>query len=194
MTKNHDRGALPSALIQASLQLLDNQDIDAVSIRAVARLAGVSHAAPANHFVDRRALLTGVAKHCLSEARQLAQRASDQVGGSARTQLDAYVDAYVVYGLTYPNRYRLMWRMDLCDITDTDLVGLTDAYYDDVHSLVESLPAPDGIDKVTRVIGLCSIIHGYISMRIDGNFQPGTDEKTLKPRHLSLIDAFVLAN
>ena len=54
-------GNLREALLQASLSLLDSGGPEGVTIRAVARETGVSHAAPVNHFKDREALLTGLA-------------------------------------------------------------------------------------------------------------------------------------
>ena len=61
-TRTFHHGNLRQALLEAALDLLDAEGTAGVTIRAAAAKAGVSHAAPANHFKDRKALLTAVAK------------------------------------------------------------------------------------------------------------------------------------
>ena len=53
-------GDLKRSLIDVAISLLDQHGIPGVTIRAVARGAGVSHSAPVNHYKDRRALLTAI--------------------------------------------------------------------------------------------------------------------------------------
>ncbi|MFC7657596.1 TetR/AcrR family transcriptional regulator [Pseudonocardia benzenivorans] len=57
----YHHGNLRRALLDASAQLVGERGPAALSLREVARRAGVSHAAPAHHFTDRRGLLTALA-------------------------------------------------------------------------------------------------------------------------------------
>src|SRR5215472_16808361 len=57
----HFPGDLRQALLDAALATLDEVGADRLSLREVARRAGVSHAAPAHHFSDKAGLLTAIA-------------------------------------------------------------------------------------------------------------------------------------
>ncbi|RAK69003.1 TetR/AcrR family transcriptional regulator [Phenylobacterium kunshanense] len=182
MKRGQHHGALREALIDASLQLLDTEGVEAVTIRAVARRAGVSHAAPINHFPDLRALLTAVATRCFEHLLGAARAARD-ARSDAYGRLEAFVDAYIDYALAHPGRYRMMWRMDILDPEDPALDGLVEGLYGDVEEMVAALPQPTRrIDPTTVVIALSSLVHGYASMRIDRNFIPASDAITGQPR------------
>ena len=60
-TKRYHHGDLRDALIRAGLEILENEDAHALSLRKVARQAGVSHAAPYRHFEDKNSLLSAIA-------------------------------------------------------------------------------------------------------------------------------------
>lgn len=190
MKRGEHHGALREALIDASLALLDEKGAEAVTIRAVARLAEVSHAAPANHFPDRRALLTGVAITCFEVLLDELARARS-AGDAARTSLDASIDAYIAYALRHPQRYRLIWRLDMLDQKNAQLISLIDRLYAELEQNVRAL-GPEFSDRLTTiVIALSSVIHGYASMRIDGNFSAAVDEISGKPRHRAIVDALL---
>src|SRR5215472_6922071 len=57
----HFAGDLRQALLDAAVATLDEAGADGLSLREVARRAGVSHAAPAHHFTDKAGLLTAIA-------------------------------------------------------------------------------------------------------------------------------------
>lgn len=191
MTRRHGHESLKSALIAAALDLLDAHGSDAITIRAVARMAGVSHAAPVNHFADRRALLTAVAVQCFDELQALVDRAMSDHHADARAQLYAMTEAFCTYGLSKPGRYRLMWRRDMLDASDPALNAHTDILFALVGQVAEQFGEPADISLMSRVVAICSAIHGYVMLRIDGNFEGYVDEKTDQPRHRALIDALL---
>ena len=179
------------ALIDAALDLLDSQGVEGVTVRATARSAGVSHAAPVNHFQNHRALLTGVAIRCFEGLTKDIAAAGLKNLPDARSQMMAFIDAFHSYGLAKPNRYRLMWRRDLHDVNDPDLKRMTDGLFDLVAKNIEQFGEPPKTSVMSRVVAACSIIHGYVMLRIDGNFQGFSDEKTGRARHLAIIDALL---
>lgn len=191
MKKKHHHGALKEGLVAAALDLLDSQGVEAVTIRATARRAGVSHAAPVNHFPDLRALLTAVATYCFEELRQSIAETGFQDLPTARDQMLAFIDAFHAYGISNPNRYRLMWRRDMLDATNTDLNNMTDSLFDLVARTIEDFGNPPNGSVMSRVVAACSMIHGYILLRIDGNFEGYADENNGKPRHLAIIEALL---
>ena len=57
---NYHHGDLKNALIQAGVKILSKEGISGLSLRKVARQAGVSHAAPYAHFADKQALIAAI--------------------------------------------------------------------------------------------------------------------------------------
>ena len=111
----YHHGDLRAALIRAADEIISEGGIEVFSLRAAAKRAGVSPAAPAHHFGSARGLLTEVAILAFERLNQYLE----QAGHSA----DAAVDirglalAYVRFALDYPGHYRLMLRKDLVDRT-----------------------------------------------------------------------------
>lgn len=191
MKRGHHHGALKTALVEAGLTLLDTEGVEAVTIRAVARIAGVSHAAPVNHFPDRRALLTAIAAHGFGELMLVVAAAGLDGLPSPRERLYALIDAFHAYGIAHPNRYRLMWRQDMLDAYDPALKALTDGVFDLVIRILADFDDPPRVSAMSRVVALCSAIHGYVLLRIDGNFDSFVDERTGQPRHLAIVEALL---
>src|SRR5690349_14111931 len=77
-SRAYHHGDLRQALIQSALQLLRDEGPEALTLRAVARAAGVSQTAPYRHFADRRALVGAVAEDGF---RRLKQAMHDAVAG-----------------------------------------------------------------------------------------------------------------
>ena len=190
MKQSHHHGQLKAALIAAGIELLDSGGVEAVTIRAVARAVGVSHAAPVNHFPDRRALLTAIAAECLGELKQTIALDWQQMP-TARERIYAVTDAFHGYGLASPNRYRLMWRQDMLDTTDPVLTSLTNGLFELVAEALLDFGDPPKVSAMSRVVAVCSAIHGYVLLRIDGNFIGYVDEKTGQPRHLAILESLL---
>jgi AcrR family transcriptional regulator len=191
MKRGQHHGALKPVLVEAGLGLLDSEGVEAVTIRAVARQAGVSHAAPVNHFPDRRALLTAIATHCFEELKRAIANTEFRRLPTARERIFALIDAFYAYGLARPNRYRLMWRQDLLDAADPAIKGLTDDVFDLVARSLASFEDPPRISAMSRIVAVCSAIHGYVLLRIDGNFDSYVDERTGQPRHYAIVEALL---
>lgn len=188
MQRGRHQSDVRNKLLKSALVLL-RKGVDGVTTRATARLARVSHAAPANHFPDRSAMLTAVAVLCLAGMREAAGAAASQAGRKPRERLDAYLTACLEYGLRHPERYRLMWRTDLLDASDENLKLQSNGVLSDINELMLDLQPPAKGSRTTQVIAVCSMMHGYILMRIDGNFDSLSDETTGRPRYLAMIDA-----
>jgi AcrR family transcriptional regulator len=109
---SYHHGSLREELITASVALIEAEGIGAVSLRRVARDAGVSPGAPYHHFADRSALLTAVALrgHQLLEDRLRAARTAAATPVRA---LGALVEAYVDFARDHPGYVQLMIRPEL---------------------------------------------------------------------------------
>jgi AcrR family transcriptional regulator len=107
--KRHDRyhhGDLRRALLDAALALCEAEGPDALTLRGVARAAGVSPNAPYNHFADKAALLAGVAEEGLDVLAAEMTAARDAATG-AGPRLEAIGVAYVGFAQAHRARFRL---------------------------------------------------------------------------------------
>lgn len=103
----YHHGNLREVLIEAAYHLVDAQGPEAVSMRGLAREAGVSSAAPFRHFSDKQVLLDAVAERAVATLG----RKLDQVTGEradALTQFRAMTVTYVRFAAEHPNLFDLM--------------------------------------------------------------------------------------
>lgn len=103
----YHHGDLRSALIEAAVKLVEASGPDGVSMRQVAREAGVSAAAPYRHFRDRDELMSAVAaaSHHMLKAHMARAAAS---AGSPMGQYQAHGIAVVTYAVAHPHLFRVM--------------------------------------------------------------------------------------
>ncbi len=188
--KKFHHGDLKRALLEAALELLDEQGDSGVGIRAVARKAGVSHAAPVNHFKDRRALLTGLAITLFDDIQASISKRLEGVSNDPAMRIESVVKAFFEYGAEHPNRYALLWRNDVVDHECDEMRIREDAVYDFICNEIDNLTAGRNIDTDTVAIGLWSMMHGYIDLKIVGMFEEREDSVTGENRPEALIKMF----
>jgi AcrR family transcriptional regulator len=107
--KPYHHGDLRAALIRAGLAILAEEGIQALSLRAAARRAGVSHAAPYRHFADKEALLAAIAEEGFNMFAAEVEAARARYPGSPREQLEETAWAYVRFALAHPDHLRVMF-------------------------------------------------------------------------------------
>lgn len=101
-------------LIEMAASLLDEGGVEAVTLREVGRLAGVSHNAPYKHFANKEALLAAIAARELNDRRTALAAAIEQ-GRSAEKVLRTTLHRYVAWALDHPARFKLTfgaWSID----------------------------------------------------------------------------------
>lgn len=103
----YHHGSLREALVCAAMRTVDRAGVDAISMRQLAREAGVSSAAPFRHFSDKQVLIDAVAERAASELRAILDRAADD-GEDALTQFRAMTVAYVRYASEHPALFDLV--------------------------------------------------------------------------------------
>jgi AcrR family transcriptional regulator len=95
MDRPYHHGNLRAALLAEAEQTLRDQGIGQLSLRDLARQAGVSHAAPRRHFADRQALLDALAEVGYLRLGEQVRAAIDGAGDDYEAQLRAAATAYV---------------------------------------------------------------------------------------------------
>lgn len=184
-------GDLKRALFDAAVSLLDQHGVTGVTIRAVARKAGVSHSAPVNHYKDRRALLTAIVQCQFEIISRDIHSALLEVPDNHKERIEVFADTMIEFGFRYPHRYQLLWRGDLIDHEDPALLAVMDNIYDQLCDEIECTVQGVKVDRDTIAVALWSMWHGYIDMRLSGMFSPFDDKTTGKPRHRAMTDLFL---
>jgi AcrR family transcriptional regulator len=109
-------GDLQRALREAALVLVEEGGTDKLSLRAVARRAGVSPAAPYHHFADKEALLAAVAEEGFV---RLGDAITDALAGASvepRERLETMVATYVRFAVQHPTHYAVMFEPRMEDV------------------------------------------------------------------------------
>lgn len=107
---SYHHGDLRHALINAGVVMLAEEGVEALSLRGLARRAGVSHNAPYQHFADKDALLAAIAEqgfHLLSDYIDQSQAGRDQ--DAIRERLEVAGQGYVRFAIEHPHHFQLMF-------------------------------------------------------------------------------------
>jgi len=107
--KNYHHPNLRQQLLDGALDLLRKEGIKQLTIRKLAKLVGVSHAAPYRHFANKQALVAELLYNAHSILTQMLQAAVDSAPGTASNRLCALNAAYLDFALQYPEHLVLMF-------------------------------------------------------------------------------------
>ncbi|MEU8440903.1 TetR/AcrR family transcriptional regulator [Streptomyces microflavus] len=159
--RTYHHGDLRRAILSAALDAIAAEGPAALSLRDLARRAGVSHAAPAHHFKDRTGLLTAVA----AEGYALF---ADALAGAP--DLRERGVAYVRFAATHPAHFQVMFQPDLYRADDPDLLSAQARATDALRAGVADLP-PGGRGEDDRLAGVAawSLAHGFATLLLSGN-------------------------
>ena len=107
-------GDLRSSLIAWSTHILDTEGTSGMSMRAAAKLAGVSQGAPAHHFVDRNGLLAAIAAQGYRDMVKMRRDRLEKTElDDRKARLRAVMLGYVEFAMKYPARFHLMFGPDI---------------------------------------------------------------------------------
>jgi AcrR family transcriptional regulator len=177
----YHHGDLHEALLQAAERVLERDGIAGLTLRAVAREAGVSHAAPTHHFGDLTGLLSELAAIGFRRfnAAMLAARASET---HPLMKAMANAKAYVAYAQAYPGMYSLMFRTERLDMTRPSLHEAATASFQGLANSVgagrqeagfpehlsgEALEALS-LEQAAAIARNWSLVHGFTMLLLDG--------------------------
>jgi AcrR family transcriptional regulator len=145
----YHHGDLRRSLIDCGTRLLDTDGIDAMSLRAAAKMAGVSSAAPAHHFHDKNGLLAAIAAQGF---RDLRARNVDHPTPTDRPEakLRALARGYVGFAVAHPERFHLMFGPQILRRGDyPELVEESGASYATLRAVVAPLVGVDAAQALT---------------------------------------------
>ena len=188
---SYHHGNLRKALIQAALEILDEQGIESLGVRQVARKVGVAHSAPANHFKNKQALFTSLACEIFAELVEILEQEQKPDEEDLEHLLHLIAETIIQYGLRFPNRYRLLWRRDCLDNENRALNEVMEKIYKVLTDTLLVHAKKQGADVESLAIAFWSMIHGYLALRLDGNIVAGQDGQTGEPRQKAIVDVML---
>lgn len=168
---SYHHGDLRSALLEAALEIITEQGPRQLTIREVARRAGVSHTAPYRHFANKDDLIVAVVKQGFDLMSQTMAERKAEAEGDPLSQFAASGLAYVDFALQHPAYYRVMYSGDLLSSTGQHTLQHTssDTFTEVVNDIktCQALGVVKAGDATMQALSLLSSIHGFVTMAID---------------------------
>lgn len=179
----YHHGDLPNALLDAVAVLVTENGSAAVSLREVARRAGVSHSAPAHHFGDKEGMLAAFGARgygMLGTAMQDALAGS--VNGDAIDRMGAVGAAYVTFALEHTAYFDVMFRSGIDKEAHEDLrLGGAATFGVLMEAVSKLVSEKDLVGADPRVVAMYfwSLAHGLASLAVDGSLPPIMQELSI---------------
>jgi AcrR family transcriptional regulator len=171
-TKKYHHGDLKNALIKAGVEILSKEGIGGLSLRKVALEAGVSHAAPYAHFVDKQALIAAISTEGFRILFEKLSAVREKYQSDPKRQLLEAAWAYVQFAQTDPAHFRVTFSSAVEREKEYPaLVKMTRKSFGEVVKIVEACQAagllrPGPADVMT--VSVWSAVHGFASLLIEG--------------------------
>jgi AcrR family transcriptional regulator len=178
---------LRSRLVDVGVDLVTAEGVQALSLREIARRAGVSHGAPRRHFPTHLELLSAIARRGFED---LAARGTAALGdgtASPREQIATLGRVYLDFALTQRGMHELMFRHDLLESNE---LGLRDASLP-IFALLVDLVGRVRPDADPRLLAgaLLANLYGLAQLWTWGSLQLTTGADDFAPLLRTALDA-----
>jgi len=169
----YHHGDLRRALLDAALRWIATKGVTGLSLRAVAREAGVSHAAPYHHFADRTALLAAVAEEGFRAMHSvMLARMRDAADPRVRLQESGF--GYVQFVLEHPAHFRVMFSPEFSERSPYPEVqaAAAAAYRVLVDAITDCQKSGFVRPADPELLGRAAwaLVHGVATLVLDGHF------------------------
>ncbi|MEU9793104.1 TetR/AcrR family transcriptional regulator [Streptomyces sparsogenes] len=180
---------LRSRLIEVGVDLVTSEGMQSLSLREIARRAGVSHGAPRRYFPTHLDLLSAIARQGFGAlAAEVAEAVGDGRAGP-RDQLMALGRVYLEFALGNRGMFELMFRHDLLE---SDRLGLRDTSLPLFEVLVDLVArARPAADTEARVVAgaLWANLHGVAQLWGWGSLQLAVGTDDVEPLLRAVLEA-----
>ena len=191
----YHHGSLRKALLDAAERILEENGIQGLTLRAAARKAGVSHAAPKNHFGDLSGLLSELAARGFE--RLAIMMVSDiRERGSTAQRMKTIGRAYVAFARAHPGMFLLMFRSERLDMSRPVLRDAAQAAGRVLGDAVAARRGEEGgqvltLQQAAGVAGAWSLVHGFAMLLLDGRLKPIVARMPIGTSADMLLDAIL---
>lgn len=158
-------------VLDAAIDIISREGVENVSMREVARQAGVSHQAPYHYFGDRAGIFAAISEEGFFGLADALERAYADTAHPTRDGLAAYV----AFARSHQGHFRVMFRNDICGIsTHPSTLDAADKAFNALLSLVHRFvgDSPDEESSLMWATTMWSTAHGLATLIIDGPLMP----------------------
>lgn len=181
--------SLRRRILDVSIALIERDGLAALSLREVARRAGVSHQAPYHHFGDRATILAAIVAEGFVE---LTTRMMAAVARAKRTEtkIAAAGEAYVLFALDHPAHFQLMFRPELVDLARFPEAAEAGARaFAVLRDLAALLPG----DAQVHASLLWSVVHGLAQLMLDRTLPARNATRAQRHAHARAVTSALAA-
>jgi AcrR family transcriptional regulator len=194
----YHHGALRDALLEAAERVLEREGLAGLTLRAVAREAGVSHAAPTHHFGDLTGLLSELA--AVGYRRFSAALAAAATGANEAEHGLGRAHAYLRFAQAHPGLYGLMFRTERLDMSRPSLheaanasfAGLAGAIGASRHEPISASVL--SLDQAAAIVRVWALVHGFATLLLDGRLSDILSRSPAGTDAEALFDAMLKSN
>jgi AcrR family transcriptional regulator len=164
-------GDVERRLVAAGVALLAEAGTDALTLREIARRAGVSHGAPRRYFPTHLSLLAAIAREGYRELGKVVEETIGHAEADPRAALLKLAERYVSFAGERPAMFALMFRHDLLRGNNIGLRGESTRLF---GVLVEVLARAGLPQPTARAGALWGAVHGIAQLWQWGSLQVAT--------------------
>jgi AcrR family transcriptional regulator len=169
--KSYHHGDLKNALIKAGVEILSKEGVGSLSLRKVAKEAGVSHAAPYAHFSDKQALIAAISTEGYRMLYERIDAAVQQHAGDPLRQLVEAAWAYVRFALDDPDHFKIT----LSGVVEKEkdypaFVEMSRKSFGLVVQIVEACQKAEVLNPGpadVMAVSVWSLVHGFVSLLLE---------------------------
>jgi AcrR family transcriptional regulator len=165
---------LQRTVLDASIALIASDGVTALSLREVARRAGVSHQAPYHHFGDREGILAAIALEGFTIlGAGMRKRLAALADGDPGARLEAVGASYIDFALRHPAHFQVMFRADLIVMDrHPTLKATADDTFNQLLEVVSDVAERHGRgDPLPLAIAAWSLAHGLSTLFLEGKLE-----------------------
>ena len=175
---SEQHGFVRRLVLDAAIAIIELEGAESLSMREVARRAGVSHQAPYHYFGDRSGIFAAISEEGFTGLAQAFRDVHETEMPAAKAGFIAYLN----FAREHVGHFRVMFRNDICGVATHALTQTAaDSAFDELRLMVSRITGPeiDPNKAFTFAAMLWSLSHGLATLVIDGplpnKVPPGTD-------------------
>ena len=175
---SEQHGDVRRLVLDAAIAIIELEGAESLSMREVARRAGVSHQAPYHYFGDRSGILAAISEEGFTGLAQAFRDVHETEMPAAKAGFIAYLN----FSRQHVGHFRVMFRNDICGVVTHELTQIAaDSAFEELRLMVARITGPeiDPNDAFTFATMLWSLSHGLATLVIDGplpnKVPPGTN-------------------
>ena len=164
---SEQHGDVRRLVLDAAIAIIEMDGAESLSMREVARRAGVSHQAPYHYFGDRSGIFAAISEEGFTGLAQAFRDVHETNMPAAKAGFIAYLN----FSRAHIGHFRVMFRNDICGVTTHPSTQIAaDSAFDELRLMVSRITGPeiDTNNAFTFATMLWSLAHGLATLVIDG--------------------------